>query len=193
MKKLSIPLAAIALATLIGLFAVIGVVKANPLAFNRFQTASATSTLAYLMPGAATTTLTLDAQNGNNFAANSAELLIQLKASSTLTTLKWRYEYSQDAACQSAPATVNWYAESINLAAATASSTVEVRDFKEYSWNYASTSIQGTQTVATPFALKAFSVATPTKCVRVIFYLPIGSANAGIWAEFVNVKEISAI
>jgi hypothetical protein len=166
----------------------IGTAKANPLGFQRAQTGAATTTVAYLTPGTATTTLIYDAGIGQNLAADSAVLLIQLTASSTTTTLKWKLEYSQDNLCATTPGKADWYSESVNNAAATASTTVEVRDTKEYSWLYASSTI-GTQTAPNTPGMKKIDVPTPTRCVRAVFYLPAGSAGAAIWAEFVGKKQ----
>lgn len=145
-------------------------------------TALSTTTRASLSAGTGTSTLTCNmgiAGDGTQ-VWDSAKLAIQLTASSTATELRWRYEYSNDG--------VDWYADTVNNAAATATTTIEVRTFKEYSWLFASSTPGG---ITTPQgrALKYVDVPVGAKYVRVVFYLPPGSLNALVWANLVGKVE----
>ena len=154
---------------------------------STFVGTTTTPFYSHLRAGAGTTTVYLPANIGGiDGAVDSASLLIQLTATSTPATLKWRYEFSEGfigANCVDTPNVCDWYPESIELGGA-ASTTVVVRDFKEYSWLYASSTAGSSNN--NNRALKLVSVPTPTRYVRAVFYLPPGSPNAAIFSRFVS-------
>lgn len=165
--------------------------EANPSVFNikppltvgtttPFTASSTFATYQYLKAGVSTsTTNVLDSWAAGTYGAlDSASLFVQLTATSTPPTLRWRYEFSQDA--------IDWYSEDIELTT-NASTTVHVRDYKEHSWVFASTTANGLAGVNR--AHKLLSVPTPTRYVRVVFYLPTGSADAVIFQQWVSKNQ----
>lgn len=183
------------------LFGFVTIAHANPEGFllkppqSSNGTLTATTSPSYMTPGTATTTYSFDTSAGNVFAAsNQAALLVQYTASSTLSALQWRYEYSQDTTCGTSPTTADWYAQNdvsyTNQTATTSPYGIQSGPF-EYRWNYAS-STPGAAAVATNQNLgkKVIMVPIPTRCVRVMFYVPIGASNGAVWAEWVAKKEV---
>lgn len=136
----------------------------------------------HLKAGVSTTTTTsLDSYvSGTNKALDNgtASLLLTLTATSTPPVLKWRFEFSQDG--------VDWYPESVELVA-NATTTVVVRDFKEYSWAFASSTAGS---FSDSKALKLISVPTPTRFVRTVFYLATGSPNAALHYRYVSKTQL---
>lgn len=186
-------------------FAVVGEVKANPSIFSRFSNilsqrqAVASTTPVFLTPGSATSTVYADVGAGN-WAADNATLFMQVNASSTGSIPTWRYEYADDtpgANCVNSPTACDWYGDSLYKQGITYSTTTDsaityVPTFQTTSWRYASS----TDGCATGFALssinracRSFVVPTPSRYVRAVIYLPIGSTNASVWATFLTRKE----
>ena len=152
---------------------------ANPSVFQVTQTAVATTTVTYMSAGTATTTITHDSLQ-NRFATDGAALMIQLKASSTATTLKWKYEFSQDG--------IDWFQDNQELTT-NATTTVQVRDSKEFSWVFASSTPNNGGT-GSDFGLKLVNVPTPARFTRAVFYLPVGSTKGSLLAQIVAKKQI---
>jgi hypothetical protein len=152
--------------------------KANVSSLQVYATSAGkengTTTIAYLTPGAGTTTLAF-----NSVFADTVDLDIIQKASSTLSILKWRYEYSDNG--------IDWYGDNIENTT-NATTTVVVRDFSEYSWTFASSTAgtSGATSASGDRALKHVRVPDfSARYFRVVFYVPPGSANAGVWAHAV--------
>lgn len=198
-NKLLLP--AIILSILLTAFIFVNVANANPSFFSvTKETSSATTSPAYLTPNTgaaaagyvATSSLVYDMYNtvGNTTKADSLALGIQFKASSTPITLKWKYEYANGYPgydCAVTPLKCDWYSESVDLNGATvATTTIEVRTFKEYSWVYAS-STPGSLTNPQDVALKIVNVPVYARYVRATFYTNTGSST--VWAQFMPVKE----
>lgn len=137
-------------------------------------------TFAHLKGGFSTTTTPiLDSYASGTYGAlDSATLLVQLTATSTPPTLKWRYEYSQDA--------VDWYSEDIELTT-NASTTVHVRDFAEHSWVFTPSTAGPNSSTR---SLKKIDVKTPLRYVRAVFYLPSDSSNAAVFTQWVSKNQI---
>lgn len=186
---------AAAMAATAFLFFSITPANANPSSFLRKQSAAATTTLTYMTPGAATTTLAFDTSAGNTFApSGTTALLIQLTASSTITDLRWRYEYSQDVACGTTGGNADWYAGDagfdVNLTATTSPVRYTSGAF-DYAWTFSSSTPGAGNAVATlNLGKKIVLVPTPTRCVRAVFFLPIGSTNGAVYAEWLAKKEV---
>lgn len=151
---------------------------------------SATGTPAYLIPGAATSTITMDTFYANSLGdyrkADSAVLLNQFTASSSLTLFRGDVEYSNDG--------IDWYQDGGigSLAFGTTTKPIDLTATPNFNFSYASTTaglgaVSATQATTT----RAVSIKTPTRFVRVIYYLPIGSARGAIWATMIPVKEIT--
>lgn len=169
------------------------VVLANPASWMRSQSASATTSPAYMTPGTATTSVVLDTGSGNRFAGDSAALLVQLTASSTDTLLTWIYEYSQDPKCSSDETAADWYGGGIGSERNQTGTTTPfglASSAQEYRLQFASSSPAAGATAAdNNRSLKLVEVPLPARCVRVSFYLPTGSTNGAVWAEWVGKKE----
>lgn len=161
---------------------------ANPLAFSTgVSTATASTTVAYMTAGTATTTLTYDtynianAQPGNPTAAQALSLLVQMTASSTLSSLVVNYEYSMDG--------VDWYQDGTGGLASTTIPYI-ISTPMSARWNFASsTPGLGAVLSNTNRDHRILSVRTPTRYIRAIFTVPVGASNAGVYASFVPAKE----
>lgn len=181
----------ILIAIIIGVgFGIGAVVYANQSFFvNKFTSSGTTdtTTINYMTPGTGTTTITYDTylsvQGGipNNLsAAATLALGIQFHASSSNSILAWRYEYSTD--------NIDWYSDDAQIAgSATTSPTYAVKTFSENYWSFA-TSTGGTSQSDKGMKLVR-NIPTPTRYIRVVFYVPAGSANAAVWGEFLPKKE----
>lgn len=156
--------------------------RANPSFFVRQQTASATSTVTYITPGAATTTLTYDTGNGAAQGADSAALMVQFNASGTLSVLQADIQYSQDG--------TDWYATSFawNPNTTVATSSPSIGTVQQFNFGYASSTInRGANTTAT--TTRIVVIPTPTRYVRAVFTLAPGSPNGVFWAEFIGKRQ----
>lgn len=185
MKKV-ISIIIIAAVFVLGGYASINVVKANPtFAPVTVQTATATSTITYMSPGVATTTLTLDTySSGNPRLAYNATLLIQFVGTSTASILNTNIQYSQDG--------IDWYQDGGSLTNnfATTTKPFDIGQVNTFNYTFSSTSPSlGAAISAT--STRAVRVNTPTRYVRALFTMPIGSANGAIWAQFVPIKEVA--
>lgn len=197
---LAIAVAALALITIVS-----GTrnVYANPSQFYVAKSAAATTTLSsYMTPGNATTTAAFDTQGDGGLPTDSAYLATQFVASSTLTYFRWRYEYADNTTlngavvdCTSTPTQCDWYAGAqVNTYTTTATATTTPYGVTatplETFFNFASTSQGAAQVLSTNNrSLFVYSVETPMRYVRVVFYLPTGSANGAVWTEWVGKKQ----
>ncbi len=186
-------LAALVVGTIITVFNVVafGVkyVEANPSRITAPDSCtssgnSSTSSISYMSPGNATTTVTCNLQRisalaGGTDSVDSAVLAIQYHASSTaLSELDWYFEYSQDG--------VDWYKS--NNFPTLATTTLAVP--QNYSWRQYSTTTVVTNGFATSsLDKKVVSVDTPTRWIRAVFTNPIGANNVGFWASFISKIE----
>lgn len=152
---------------------------ANPSSFLRKQPATASTSPTYMTPGTATTTFAFDTAQGNNFAPDSAVFLAQQTASST-GNLAFFIEYSQDGA--------DWYQSNVGTQGTTTAVQNITTPFS-YLWTFASTT-PGGGAPAGNRQNKAIEVKTPTRFVRIVFYIPAGTTNSAIWGEWVAKKEV---
>lgn len=140
----------------------------------------ATTTLNYLSPGVGTTTLSLYTADNDQIGLN-----ILFNASSTASTLKWRYEFSVDG--------TNWFAQDNGLST-TATTTVLTNTNTDYSWTFASStqgSSQTTASISTSFKhVDLLNVGSPF--TRIVFFMPIGSTNGAIYVQ-ATLKTANAI
>lgn len=177
---------ALVFAMLAGVFVFSTPAHANPLRFPAtVSTAAATTSPTYMTPGTATSTITYDAwaNGGGSQAFDKATLLLQMTASSTSTTYNVSVEYSQDG--------IDWYSDAL-LQSTTATSTqsYSVATPISYSVKYASTTPGGGLVLATSnTALRAITVPTPTRYVRVFTALALGGTNGAIWQQIVGQKQ----
>lgn len=186
------------------LFVSVHIAKANPSQFvGTTQTASATSTGAFQTPGTATSTLVYDTFNqatGNNYTANTVELLWQLSASSTNTTSNLNLEYSNGYGsngavldCVASPTSCDWYEDTgTNQSGFATSSTQQRLDtVAQYQWKFASSTIAGLPAgVTNARATRALHIMAPTRYVRAVFTCALGGTNCTQWAQFTPSKEV---
>lgn len=190
MKKVISTIAIVALFVLGG-YVSVNKVKANPIfAPITVQTATATTTPVFMTPGTATTTLVLDTySSGNSRLAMNATLLVQFLGSSTASILNINTQYSQDG--------IDWYQDGGSLTNnfATTSKPFDIGQVNTFNFTYSSTTaslaVNPGLGVGTTTANRAVRVNTPTRYVRALFTLPIGSTNGAIWSQFVPTKEVA--
>jgi hypothetical protein len=171
------------------------VAYANPLFFvSSAQTATATSTLTFMTPGTATTTLYFDSSVGApGKAVDKAVLLTQLTASSTNTKLNIGVEYSNGVAgtdCTLVPTACDWYAdEQQNSVTATTSQAYQIGTPITYSWTYASTTQGGAAVGNSNIGLKVITLPMPTRYTRVFYSLGIGGTNGAVWGQIIPQRQ----
>lgn len=163
------------------LFSFVNAAHANPSQFPApVSTAPATTTLAYMSPGNATTTLQLDSYSGGiNYATNLATIAIQYTASSTAPTLKFRIEDSPDG--------VDWYPRS-NALVSLATTTVLSGNSAEYQFTFATSTDFGGSGTASRLH-QSLTTNVPMRYMRVKFYVPAAGGNGGLWATIIPQKE----
>ena len=171
-----------------------GLVMANPQFFQTESgTAAATSTVSYMTPGTATTTLVIDSfklvqsstETPNPTAYNALSLAIQFEATSTSSSLARYYEYSSD--------NIDWYPEN-EVTTINATTTIEIQHRKLYQFSFPATSTPLSNaelpvTNGKARVHKIVDVPILARYVRVNFYIPVGSTNGAVWAEFMPRKE----
>lgn len=185
-------LAVIALATLL----LVPKVDANPSFFIVGQaTATATTTLTFMTPGTATTTVVqAAANNGNTMGINAATLLVQFTGSSTASSLNVTFEYANTDAgvdCSVTPTACDWYKDGLLGATGVVSTTtqaVNLGTVANYTLPFASTTVGGLIGNATR-TTRIINVQTPAQYIRAVFTLPIGSLNGALYAKFLPTKE----
>lgn len=178
-------------------FGVFYTVRANPSFFIEGNaTAVATSTLTFITPGLATTTLTQQAYvAGNPTGINAATLLVQLTGSSTLSVINIAFEYADATSgtnCQATPASCDWYRDSLigseTGIISTSTNTINASQTNSYSLTFASTSVGGAGG-ANSRTTRILNVQTPSQYVRAIITVPIGALNGAVWAKWLPVKQ----
>lgn len=166
-----------------------GLVHANPTLFtSSAQTATATTTLAYMTPGTATTTVLYDTRaengtnqtkDGNGLIPDSVTLKEYMKASSTATVLVTNFEFSDDK--------IDWYQNNLETYAAGA---ISIATPNSYTWTFATSTIGGVLNGnGTDVGAKVISVKVPTRYVRAV--LTMTGANGAVWAQMLPKKQIS--
>lgn len=170
----------------LGVFA--PVASANPSSFLtacQVQTAAATSTISLMTPNTATTTLTFDSYcSGSTFKTDQASLLAYFNASSTASIVNINVEYSQNNS--------DWFQDAITSYSASTSQALSPNTITAYTWKFASsTAGLGALPVTNNFTPRIFNLLTPTRYTRVIFSVPIGASNGGVWAQIVPVKQVA--
>lgn len=177
------------------------ITHANPSFFSpQAKLALSTTTPIYQTPGTATTSLVFDSYgiNGTNenggaltSPADSAELLVQLSASTTLVKENINIEYSDD--------NIDWYQASPGMPLGYASTTLPISllQVPQYQMSVASTTagLGVATTSANAFFnardTRAIEIKTPTRYVRAIFTCAVGGVtqNCAVWGQFVPKKQ----
>lgn len=183
-----------------GLIALTGfaayIVQANPSFFVYGQnTAVATSTVVYMTPGTATTTLIQPTvTNGNPTVMNTATFLVQFTGSSTASNINIEFEYAtafSGTNCQTTPASCDWYKDGLygaNGVISTTTTPVGLGTRNVYNLPFSTTPLAGQSGTATR-TNKILNVQTPAQYVRAVITMPAGSANGAIWAEWLPLKQ----
>jgi hypothetical protein len=154
------------------------------------QTATATSTVAYMTPGTATSTLTYNTYTNTNVAtatpsttnysaATSVTFLGQFTGSSTSAVIHITPEYSQDG--------LDWY-QGYGLLdgfATTTNRTMAYAYVDSISVPYASTTVD--QTSSSSIDRFAVNIPVPTKDVRLVVTLT--GANGAFWGQVIPTKQ----
>lgn len=174
------------IAVLIGAIAA----HANPSFFApQAMSATATTTIAYMTPGTATSTMMYDSFNlfGTNqpvvndpTAAASAALEVQFTASSSVSVLNIAIERSDDQ--------IDWYQDEYSFpvnATSTGANSISLPN--SFTWTYASSTVGGQPNNTSGRIGKIMRVDTPTRYTRAVFTLT--GANGAVWSKFVPVKE----
>lgn len=188
------------------LFAVFaGIAHANPSFWPRFRTtgtgSTATTTVNYIKFGIGTTTIVYDSFNPNDASlkADSALVVFQFTATTTIATPKMnaRVEYALDTGtnCQVTPRACDWYPASAAVNSSPATTTIMTGNFADMQFSLAtSTTDQGGSSFynsgATSTIMQSFAIDTPTRFVRVKFYMPSGGGNGSLWAAIQAAKQI---
>ncbi len=186
---------AIVLAGVVSLAFFSNEVEANPSQITDTKSVVATTSVAYMTPGNATTTRYFDAQSDGGLAADSAALAIIMNASSSLGTLNLNLEYAQGTSgidCTATPTSCEWFADNLDSGVATTSPIIALQIPRSYSWPFASSTPgmgAGVGSAMGQTARKVISVATPMRYVRAVFTVPIGAGNASVWAEWITKRE----
>lgn len=174
-----------------GVLCVGGIALASSYFSGTVQTASATSTPAYMTPGTATSTLVYNTYTNTNVAtatpttsnvskAEKLALVGQFQGSSTAAVLHIAYEYSQDG--------LDWYQNYLPIGG--------------YSTTTQALTFTAADSIAIPFASSTYNgistkidndrfiveVPIPTKDVRVVVTLT--GANGAFWGQLVPVKQL---
>lgn len=184
-------LAAVIIFVGVSLTALTQTVSANPLGFScpSYGPGGVASTsVVYMTTGAATSTLLYDTycvggtnqpNTGNTASTNLLSLLTQFTASSTASTLNASVEYSQDG--------VDWYQDNYN---ASTTGAYAIQAANSYAWTFASSSTNGAPVLANNSRIgKIIRIYAPTRYVRVVYSLPVGSTPGAVWGEILPVKE----
>lgn len=182
------------------MFAHIQIAHANPDQTLGNQTATATTTLSFMTPGTATTTLYFDSQSDGGLPTKSAILMTQFTASSSVSTLQINQEYADDTPgvnCKDTPLACDWYQGSqgmINTGVATSTNNPKIFDVAivpQYSWLFASSTIGGSGLAAVNnFDARVIPISTPTRYTRLWFSMKIvANGNGAVWAKVVGKKE----
>lgn len=154
---------------------------------------SATTTVTYITPGAATSTLQVSNGDGST-ALETAIVNFQVISSSTPPQLKIRPEVSSDG--------IEWYP--ISTPTSTTGTTSPLMAYSEYLWSGQATSTGAVTTVGsevasstagTPLNLVgtrytgSLNLTNPEPFIRVVFYVPPGSPNIALWASIIAKRE----
>lgn len=162
------------------MFSFIKNTHANPSFFLRSQSASATTTVSYMTPGTATTTSpSFDTGVGAAQGADSAVLLTRFVGSTSAAILNITLEYSQD--------NIDWYSDRLS-AGATTTQAINITQSTTYSLTAQGNNPGGIGGTASS-TLRSIVVPTPTRYVRAVYSIPVGSTNGSVWGEFVAKRQ----
>lgn len=190
---------------IIGIFTIIFLVNtrgatANPSQIYETKTAASTSTISYMTQGTATTTLIADSQSDGGQVYDSATLMVQFTATSTLSQVAMRFEYAnqtfnggQFVDCTTNPTACDWYSNKTSLLASSTSGSGNIASVDGGTvWTFASSSQSCTNGLAVSSnnrGCMAFSLPVPSRYVRAVFTIPPTASPGGVWAVIVAKRE----
>lgn len=156
----------------------------------------ATTSVVYMTPGTATSTIYWDSSLSGASAqgSESAALTVQLTGSSTATVLQMNQEFAQGASgvnCVATPGNCDWYQLSPTGLNGYATTTIPMTfdQVAQLTWKTSTSSPAGLGVAGTNVDTRIVMIQTPTKYTRVVFTLKIGGANASVWADIVAKKQ----
>lgn len=167
---------------------------ANPLTLSgSWRTAAATSTVTYLTPGLATTTLSFDTYtyaNGNPtpYKVDSGILEGQFTASTTGSGFRARVEFSED--------NIDWYPENVNMLGqgnvenATSTSLFGSAAIYQFQMSTSTATTDGFPGTGNASRIHfSMPMRFPARYVRVVFWARAGDGNGALWAGVIPVKQ----
>lgn len=171
---------------------------ANPFYVGtKAKSAVATSTLAYMTPGAATSTTVYDSYevNGTNQTnggqttlPETVAFLLQGNASSTATIVNVACEFGDDETNAAGITSIDWYQNDVTIGTTTLPGGQNISMVNTFTFTYASSTVGGTQGLAsTSRFAKIVTCPVPTRYVRAV--ASVTGANAGIWVGIVPKKQ----
>lgn len=148
--------------------------KAQPSSVVIQTTATATTTMSYMTPGTATTTYQFDSASYssgkvlNMQGIDSGSMMIQFAASSSAASLAYQFQYSNN--------NIDWYGESSSFGTVSGSnnSLFEASSTITHIWT---PGVTGTSTKLVTIPVAA------AQHERVVFSIPVGTANGAVYAE----------
>lgn len=173
-------------------------VHANPFYVgSKAKSAIATTTVAYMTPGTATTTVQYDSYeingtnqtNGGNLTLpDSIAFALQGNASSSISVINVTCEFGDDETGATGVTSIDWYQNGIVGATTTNSGVQNIGTTNSFSFTYASTTVGGApiSTTTTRFA-KVVVCPVPTRYVRAV--VTITGANASVWVGIIPKKQ----
>lgn len=178
----------------IGLILSLGIaVKANPSFFlvqNNGITSTATTSVAYMTAGTATTTYYMDTGAGTAGSTDGAVFRTLLVGSSTASSINIAIEYANGGGdCITTPTSCEWFSDTLNGATTTLSRNIST--LNTYLLNYASTTVGGAAGTGNGRNTRIFRVETPVRYLRAVITMPIGSLNGAVWGEFIGKRQVA--
>lgn len=165
---------------------IVSVAHANPIyVAPTVQTATATSSPAYMGIGLATSSLVYDAYanpTSNKYLPTKVAVGFQFVGSSTSAVLNIALEYSNDG--------IDWYRDTVvdGNSVGTTSPLTNISTTETYQWTYSSTEKIETSTNASATTTRLIVIPTPTRFVRIVESMT-GAAGA-VWTQIMPIKEI---
>lgn len=163
---------------------------------------TATTTVAYMTPGAATTTYYMNTDLYASKGVNQLEFVLQVIGSSTpfasltsTTTVNVAFEYAQsNGDCITNPNACDWYSDTTGDIASTTYSGLSITAPKVHTLTLGTNTINGLPVATTSPTRRAIDVPMPTRYVRAVVTLPtfngaVLNTNGSVWGAFIAKKE----
>lgn len=203
LKRNIVAISILMLITLLAIISFASKIQANQLFFGGKASGTATTSITYLQRASTIATTTNAFEVGkNNSSADKLHLAIQLTATSSNFILGWRYEFANDTPdtdCVANEAACDWYSDDIfSMSNSSTTQSVNINAPFKYTWQFSSTTdlCGGTsQTVANAGSrrCKLLAAPTPTRYIRVVFFIdPASASNIGaIYSQWISQKQVN--